>query len=503
MKGSTNHIIILFLLLLGVAYGQEGQATELLFSEARQMAFNGQHKAARSKLNTILAYDPGHSDGQTLLAKTYSWEGNYEEARKHLNRMTSGERENQEAWVAAIKNEMYAGNLHIALGLTNKALSFLPADPELIGLRSVLLAQNQKEAQAPGIKEDNIDDIIALQPKKQSWKGKYDKARIRFNTYTSEDPLHQQAWVGAINNEMDAGNLNIALGLANKALINLPGDRELLVLRAHLLKLIDPVAARENEDKITVAQEKKNINRSNRIILSNQVDVFDKAFDPMLYGSVEYVKETAYGKIIPRLLYSNRFNTDGLQYELEIYPRFSAKTYANLAYAYSSSPIFPAQRAGAEVFSNLPKGIEVSLGARYYDFKETDALVYTGSIGLYKGNYYISLRPYLTPQAGQPISFSGSLLARKYTRTKEDYWGIRAGVGYNTDLKQLRRDDVLLSETILFVSSQQLQLEHQFRPGGRTSMYRANLGLLRQEFAADPGNFFYAVSGGLQYFFDF
>ncbi|MDC6351534.1 YaiO family outer membrane beta-barrel protein [Zeaxanthinibacter sp. PT1] len=502
MKGYLAYLGVL-LLSQCLAYGQEKaqfQDSDLLFSEARELAFNGQHSDARNTLETILAEHPDHSDGKTLMAKTYSWEGNYEEARKQLNRMTSRNRDNQEAWVAAIKNEMYAGNTYIALGLANKALKYMATDPELNGLRTALESELNQNSKHEIQQESASGDIIALKPKSQTWMGKYDQARKRFNAYTSEDPYHQQAWVGAINNEMDAGNHNIALGLANKALEKLSADQEILVLRAHLLKLIDPTATASGIEKKPVLKENY---RANRVSVANQVDVFDQVFDPMYYGSVEYTRETPFGKIIPRILYSNRFNTEGLQYELELYPKISEKIYANISYAYSSSFIFPAQRGGAEVFANLPKGIEASLGARYYDFKKSDALVYTGSMGMYKGNYYVSLRPFITPRTGQPVSLSGSLLARKYTRTKDDFWGIRLGVGYNTDLKQLRRDDTLLSETILFVSSQQLQLEHQFRPKQAASMYRANLGLLRQEFAADPGNFFYAISGGLQYFFDF
>ena len=136
---------------------------------------------------------------------------------------------------------------------------------------------------------------------------------------------------------------------------------------------------------------------------------------------------------------------------------------------------------------------------RYLDFTTSNATVLTGSIGHYRGNYYFSLRPYITPRSDGPTSISGSLLVRKYLRDGENYLGLNAIYGNAPELKQLLVNDVLLSESLLYIESQRLELEYQFTAKNRPNLYRANLGLTRQELVFDPGKFFWAVSAGINY----
>ncbi len=72
-------------------------------------------------------------------------------------------------------------------------------------------------------------------------------------------------------------------------------------------------------------------------------------------------------------------------------------------------------------------------------------------------------------------------------------WAIRL------NLRQLTSGDELLAETLLFVESQRLSLEYQFTGKRNPSIYRANMGVTRQELAFDSGNFFWSVSAGFTY----
>jgi YaiO family outer membrane protein len=374
------------------------------FFIARDLAFDGQHSSARDTLQLILSKYPDYTDVRNLLAKTYSWDGNHNEARKHFNKITSVERRNKEVWTAAIKNEIYAENYTIALGLANKSLIFLEADPDLQALRTEIINEIYKQQN------------------------------------TSEKS-------------------------ATKEL------------------------------KETEAKSYKN-----RIGVISSVDVFDIVYDPMIYSGVEYIRETEIGRIIPRVNFSNRFNTNGLQYEMDFYPKISKTFYAYTNYGYSNERIFPNHRAGAELYANLPKALEVSAGIRYLDFVTSRAIIYTGSAGLYSGNYYFSLRPYLTPRSDGPIGVSGSLLARKYYQDRENYFGVNLILGYSPEIKQLISDsDIIIAQTLLFVESQQLLFEYQFTAKSLTNSYRASLGVTRQELVFDPGKFFWAISAGFRY----
>ena len=262
--------ILFFVIFSCAVHGQEvsylGNPDDSYFA-ARELAFAGRHHSARDTLKSILSRYPDYTDVRSLLAKTYSWDANYEEARKHLNRITSTERQNKEAWLAAINNEIYAKNINIALGLCLKALEFLPDDTELIKLKENL-----------------------------------------------EKQLHY------------------------------------------------PESSDERNEK------SEDFSFRNQVALYNGFDVFDVVYDAMIYGGLEYTRITDAGKLIPRINYANRFNTHGLQYEMDFYPELSKLFYAYLNYGYSDSEIFPRHRIGVELYSNLPNAMEGSIGLRYLDF---------------------------------------------------------------------------------------------------------------------------------------
>ena len=408
MNKNGFNIILTFLgvFLLGNTQGLLSQELsyrgdpDLSLKRAMALASEGRRGEARDTLRGVLDHYPDYTDVKNLLAKTYSWDGEYDEARKLFNRITSAERSNKEVWQAAIRNEIYAGNQSTALGLANKALLYLPGDPDLNNLREEIL---------------------------ESWD----------NPDVETEPL---------------------------------------------------------ADKTEVSE-----GYQNSVALFSSADIFDVVFDPMYYTSVEFNLGTGLGKIIPRINYSNRFGIDGIQYELDLYPKFSKSTYAYLNYGYSQSEIYPEHRVGADFYVNLPGGIETSFGARYMSFTDSDVTIFTGSAGLYKGNYYVSLRPYLTPRNNNTLGISGVLTARRYLRDKNNYIGLNAGMGFMPEFRQFRANSILLAETLLFVESQQLLVEYQFSFKSNPSLYRANLGLTRQELVFASGNFFWALSAGLRY----
>jgi YaiO family outer membrane protein len=371
---------------------------------AMALASEGRREEARDTLKAVLTHFPDYTDVKNLLAKTYSWDGNYEEARRQFNRITSFDRSNKEVWEAAIRNEIYAGNKNIALGLANKALIYLPDDHGLAELR------------------DEVSN---------SWNESAEVAELEKTT--GESPL---------------------------------------------------------DDASSVA-------------VFSSADVFDVVFDPMYYSGLEFNLRTGFGRVVPRINYSNRFGVDGIQYEVDLYPRFSKSVYAYLNYGYSQSEIYPEHRVGGDLYLNLPGGIETSLGARFLSFIDSDVTIITGSAGFYSGNYYFSLRPYLTPRDNNTMGISGVITARRYLRDARNYIGVNAGMGFMPEFRQFRANSTLIAETLLFVESQQLMLEYQFSFKSNPSLYRAQLGITRQELVFATGNFFWAFSAGLRYQVEF
>ncbi|MDP5231526.1 MAG: YaiO family outer membrane beta-barrel protein [Cellulophaga sp.] len=374
------------------------------FFAARDLAFSGDRTTARDTLKQILSKYPEYADVRNLLAKTYSWDGEYLEARNHFNKIISKEKKLKEVWVAAINNEMYAEEYYLALGLANKALKYLENDEDLLAL--------EEKAQLALTIDKTVEEVIFL--------------------------------------DAEAGDV-----------------------------------------------------QKNSILFTSSVDVFDVVFDPMTYASIAYSTKTKYGTIIPRLNYSNRFNINGMQLEVDAYPKFSKKVYAYLNYGYSDSPIFPAHRAGAELYTNLPNAMEASLGVRYLNFGTSRVFIFTGSYGLYAGNYFFSLRPYVTPSENNTLNISGNILARKYLKDKYNFIGVNASFGYTSELKQFIADNVLLAESLLFLESQNILIEYQFLLNNNKNGLGLTLGVTRQELSFRPGDFFIAGTLGLNYQFKF
>jgi len=192
-----------------------------------------------------------------------------------------------------------------------------------------------------------------------------------------------------------------------------------------------------------------------------------------------------------------------VQYELDLYPVISRTFHGYLNYGYSQASTYPSHRMGAELFANLAGGHEASLGMRYLDFRESSATLMTASFGWYRGNYFLSLRPYLSLYKERSPGVSGSVLARRYFSDKHHYLGLRGIFGFSPELRQLRSGTELLAETLLFVESQQLQVEYQFTGGGAKNRYRAELGVGRQEFVNESGSFYWVLQAGIRYMHGF
>lgn len=338
-------------------------------------------------------------------------------------------------------------------------------------------------------------DVRCLLAKTYSWDDDFDEARLQFNRITSADKTNKDVWIGAVKNEQYAKNLNIALGLSNKALIYLEEDSDILALKAQIVEQIEAKQLLQNVLKETKIED----TTTQSITLYTQGEVFDQQLDPMYYGALEYKKEAKWGVLIPRLNFNRRFNINGVQAEVDAYPRFNKTLSGYLNYGFSSSNIFPRHRIGGEVLKELPKAMEVSLGFRHLSFDADDATILTGTFGLYRGNYYVVLRPYVIPDSRKGLGVSGNLLVRRYLRDGNNFLGLNLVYGFDTELNQFIVDDELLSETLLYLESQRIRVEYQFTNKKVNNQYTANVGVNRQELGFSSNNFFLSVTAGLAY----
>jgi len=423
----NRFLVFLCMLPLGLLaqYADVAFEDEELFREAYELAYDGKHEAAKELLK-----DQKNLEAQFLTARMYSWNGQYDNARREFNKITSQEKSNTAYWIAAIKNELYAKSYAIALGLANKAMESIKGDNEINRLRKMALE-------------------------------------------------------GIANTSYGAKGWHNTDGGVQKK-----GNRK----EKSLKKTVESSGAAEKKKAVAEKEEQKH-----RVGIRNAFTIFNERFDPVVFSSLSYAYQTKIGKLIPKINYNNRSGVHGLQYDIDFYPKFLKRFYAYLNYGYSNAPIFPRQKFGGDIYLNLPNAIEISAGGRYISTASRNIKAITNSLGYYKGNYYFSLRSFVSPRDNSLWSVSGNLLVRKYFRDGENFFGVSGGLGFTPELQQLFSGETLLSETLLFVGSQRLNIEYQFTPKTSPNIYRANVGVRRQEIQSNAGNYFWAISAGLTY----
>ena len=444
MLQKRTYSILLFGLLCLWVRSQDvayNDSKETSYKKAHHLAYNGDYKSANKMLIQVLSENPENLKAHTLLASTYSWIGQYDNARDKFNTLTSTERNNRDVWISAIKNELYAKKNATALGLANKALFYLNNDAEVERLREIAL-ERVKNKKYPELWWHNQKNEI--------------KTAKASQTKPKKKTIHKE-----IEEKKDS----------EKNPMNKPKPKTPVV-----------------KDVL-----------SNRVAIRNSFTVFDQRYDPMIYSSISFKRQTLAGSIIPRINYSNRLGKHGLQYDLDFYPKFSKRFYAYINYGYSNATIYPNHKVGGDLYVNLPGAFEFSAGGRYIKFDTKNVTVITNSLGHYRGNYYFSLRSYITPRSDRLTRVSGNILVRKYLKDAENYMGINFGMGFSPELRQLTSGDELLAETLLYIQSQRLSFEYQFTGKKNPNIYKANIGVIRQELVFDSGNFFWAVSTGLTY----
>lgn len=245
-------------------------------------------------------------------------------------------------------------------------------------------------------------------------------------------------------------NYSKAKTLAKRGLEISPNYTDIRLLLGRLYRLTDKpdsarlefakVLAKEpaNADALNYLKSLDNAEEANEIAsLKNRVSV---TYNPTFFEregkdtwnllNVYYARLTKYGTILGRINYANRSYADGLQYELEAYPKHK-KAYSFVNFAYSNAAVFQKYRASYSYIRSFEKGWEGELGLRY-QYNTVGLMSYGGSVGKYLGNYWLNARAFITPFDGV-VAHSYAVTARYYTNTADDYFTAIIGTGISPD----------------------------------------------------------------------
>jgi YaiO family outer membrane protein len=167
-------------------------------------------------------------------------------------------------------------------------------------------------------------------------------------------------------------------------------------------------------------------------------------------ASISIGDRRAWGAVAGRLNLARRFATNGAQAEVDAYRSLGKRAYGYLNAGYSRTAVFPDWRWGGEYFRSLPRAYEASLGVRRLHFGGPPVTLFTGAVGRYTGNYWLSLRPFVRDKSSG-VSAAASLTARRYRQDPDNYVGARIGYGSSPS------DDIIASQ-LTRTSSMQVAL---------------------------------------------
>ncbi|MFV8340814.1 YaiO family outer membrane beta-barrel protein [Flavobacterium sp. XS2P39] len=384
-------------------------------------------------------------------------------------------------------------------------------DASFENARNLAFNQHRKQAQDTLLfiltKYPDYHDIRSFLATTYSWDGDYKKARKEFNYILEKDKETKSIWIAAIKNELWADMPYAALEMTNDALKTFSDDSELLYLKAsaqentnnpsEALNTIQLVLNQNPEDQ-KAKDYKASLNNGlsqNAIGINSSVDIYSDVFDPMQYYALMYRRQTKYGSIIGRVNFNRRFNENGLQYEVDLYPKIAKGLYAYVNIGLSKSFLFPDIRYGIELYKSLPKSFEVSLGLRTLKYSTTTN-IYTGSVGWYTGNSYLSFRPYFTP-GDTGTSKSGTFTYRKYKSDADNYLGVSLSVGFSPEINQFNINED--AAKFVDLKAQRINLGYYFTSSNKQNAWGTQFGVSHQEIIFDQGNYFWIYSVALSW----
>jgi YaiO family outer membrane protein len=325
-----------------------------------------------------------------------------------------------------------------------------------------------------------------------AWDGDYDKARQTFAEVTAADAGTLDNYLAWIDAEQWAGETARALAVTDKGLLHFSEDPELLYRKAKLLSGTGKMAeAKVLAQKVLNKQPKHSqaymlLQELRGQLLDNEFaagftyEEFSKHFSPARYAFVQASRNTGLGSVVGRVNYASRSGKQTFQPELELYPKLHRNLYGYLNAAFSDGSLFPKQRYGAEVFASLPLSMEASAGIRHQSFgPDRKVTIYTGSVGYYTGNYWLSIRPYIIPDSAR-TGVSASATVRRYFSSPEHYFSVRMGAGFSPELLSTQTTTGSGTKAFYSLKSQSVNVGYQY-PISKKWVVNGNVTFGRQQ----------------------
>ena len=299
-------------------------------------------------------------------------------------------------------------------------------------------------------KEPDNADVRLLYGQLFAWDKQYDKAKEQLQMVVDAHPDYVEAWESLIDAEMWSGDAHSALRTANTSLERNKGEPTLLRRKAQALEVLgfkeealqvarEARQARPGDEEIGAIVARLETERlKNKLEFRFQYEWLDDEStegldleDPDDWKRlwIDYTRRFDWGSLIGRVGSAWQFGDQGMFFEVDAYPRLGQGRYAYLHAGHGTADFLPELSLGGEYFQSLPKSMEFSLGIRYLDFDTDNTTIYTGTFGVYRGNYFTWIRPFWSPDDDEGSSLSANFHVRRYFEDVESYLEIMIGGG--------------------------------------------------------------------------
>lgn len=277
------------------------------------------------------------------------------------------------------------------------------------------------------------------------WNEQPDSSLAILKMALESKPAYEEAAIAISDIEYFNNHYANALNYTEGGLVYHPASKELMLRKAKYLAamtrykeawiITDSLLKKDPQNIVlrSLAARIQDYRSKNKMGISYDYTGFDKQFsNPWQVVSVDYSRQTKAGSFIARINYANRHTQNGVQFEVDAYPRISKTFYAYTNVGYSPDmPVFPKFRAGFSLYANLPESFEADAGFRYLNF-DNSTWIYTVALGKYYKNFWFNARTYLTPSVSR-ISQSYTITTRYYMKGADNYFSFFIGQGISPD----------------------------------------------------------------------
>lgn len=339
-------------------------------------------------------------------------------------------------------------------------------------------------------------DISVFLGRLYTWSDRIDSATIVFESLKIRQVTDEDFYLAYGSLLYWNDRTESAIPILNEGLAHHPSSTNLLLLKAKMNNSIHNYEkAEEALDAIlridpkhtearALAKRISDFTAKNALGINYSFTHFDKQFDdPWHLLSLSYKRATAIGSMILKANYANKFADNGMQVEVEAYPRINDLFYLYLGTGFSNADgLFPTYRTGASLYANLPASFEGEIGFRQLHFTGNIWML-TASAGKYYQNFWFNLRTYITP-GDHNISHSYTGTMRYYTKGTYDYFAVLAGTGISPEGNRSN----LLDQQTFKLKTYKIGTEYHFTIRN-TNLFNITVTYFNQEFrVGETGN---------------